>query len=81
MPICKRCLLSESGQFDELYETLMGHVSAIPADNRVADNEYHRRLDICKNCDNLTDGMCVLCGCYVELRAAIKAKQCVKYFW
>ena len=32
--------------------------------------ETSRRLAICRDCDQLRSGLCALCGCYVELRAA-----------
>ena len=38
--------------------------------------EYERRLSICKECDRLLDGMCTVCGCYVEMRAAVTTNCC-----
>ena len=34
------------------------------------------RLNICKECDLLINGMCKLCGCFVEIRAAVKKNYC-----
>lgn len=72
---CGRCLLS---QFDSklFTETIAEYISAMPAYTKVSDDEYNRRLDICLNCDMLTDGICGECGCFVEVRAAKKSKSC-----
>ena len=50
--------------------------AAYPADKKVSEDEYHRRLTFCKDCEKLVDGMCVLCGCYVELRALKIGMRC-----
>ena len=38
--------------------------------------EYKHMQDYISNCDNLINGMCKLCGCYVEMRAAVKKNYC-----
>jgi len=77
---CRRCLLRE-GQGEELYRSVMEYVAAISPEERTADEEYNRRLDFCKACDHLTNGMCALCGCFVEVRAAKSNQCCAKGFW
>ena len=47
----------------------------------VSDEEYERRLAICKECEKLNEGTCLACGCYVELRAAAKAAHCSHRKW
>ena len=37
---------------------------------------YEKRLTICRDCPNILEGMCRLCGCFVELRAALKVRKC-----
>lgn len=53
----------------ELIELLPEHI-------RADDEVMHRRLDMCRQCDHLYGGMCVLCGCYVQLRAAKARMKC-----
>ena len=65
---CRKCLLEDMDENDFLRD-MRSHIEAYPADKRVSEDEYHRRLNFCKGCEKLVDGMCVLCGCYVELRA------------
>lgn len=65
---CRKCLLEDMDEADFLTD-LRRHIAAYPADKRVEEAEYRRRLSICKDCEQLVDGMCAKCGCYVELRA------------
>ncbi|MCQ2484248.1 MAG: DUF6171 family protein [Clostridia bacterium] len=51
-------------------------IERIKPEEKTADGEYRKRLDVCKECDFLISGTCVKCGCYVELRAAYKMNNC-----
>lgn len=65
--ICKKCLLremDEAGFFQNMYD----YIARIPADDKAPEEEYERRLSICKECEKLLSGMCRMCGCYVEMR-------------
>ena len=77
---CRRCLLKE-GQGDDLYRSVMEYVESIPAEEKASQREYKRRLEVCKTCGHLTNGMCRLCGCFVEVRAAKISQRCAKDFW
>jgi hypothetical protein len=72
---CKKCLLLEAGE-KVTYEEIRGYILSLPAENTVSDEEYNRRLAFCRECDNLISGMCLKCGCYVEVRAKLKDKGC-----
>ncbi len=72
---CKRCLLQEMGD-EELYERIKRTINAIPADKRCEENEYKNRLQLCRSCDKLVNGMCRVCGCFVEVRAAKQTAYC-----
>ena len=37
--------------------------------------------NICKECDKLNAGTCLSCGCYVEIRAAMKQSKCPNRKW
>ena len=67
-PFCRKCLLDSLDE-DEFIRSLKGYISSYPKDKRCSEEEYKRRLEICKECKQLSFGMCSLCGCYVELRA------------
>lgn len=72
---CKKCLLAELDK-DEYIENLIKYIENFPSDKKADKITYENRLEICKQCDNLTDGMCSLCGCFVELRAIKKNMYC-----
>lgn len=60
----------------EVYQSVKEYIDALPPEKKAESSEYERRIAICKVCENLADGMCVKCGCYVEARAAKKAADC-----
>ena len=73
--ICKRCLLSEiddKAQAAHIYE----YIASLPEELKADAALIHNRLDKCRTCDNLVNGMCRVCGCYVEVRAAKIMQSC-----
>ncbi|BCZ44575.1 hypothetical protein psyc5s11_06420 [Clostridium gelidum] len=72
---CRRCLLDELFEEKE-YKHLQDYIEHLDEYIKTEDEEYKKRLDICKECDNLINGMCKICGCFVEMRAAIKKNYC-----
>ena len=42
---------------------------------------YKARLNVCRGCDQLSNGTCMGCGCLVELRAAYKKEKCPYGKW
>lgn len=49
--ICKKCLLREMAQADQAM--IKKYTEAIKGADRVAKEEYERRLSICKECEKL----------------------------
>ena len=72
---CKKCLLYELAD-KAAYTSVTSYLEALPDEEKADDAEYHRRLDICRECDSLLAAMCRKCGCYVEIRAAGKDAHC-----
>lgn len=73
--VCRKCLLrGESGK--EYFENLRNYIASLDDDVRVEQEIYEERLHKCAQCAQLLNGMCRLCGCYVELRAAIRVRKC-----
>lgn len=54
---------------------------AIKKADRVSEQKYKERLEVCRECDLLNAGTCGACGCYVELRAAAKIGKCPHRKW
>lgn len=77
---CKRCLLYETAD-TAAYESVKNYLEAMPANLKVSDSEYSRRLSLCRECDRLLSGMCLRCGCYVEIRAAGTESHCPGNIW
>lgn len=78
--ICLKCLLQEIDEkayMDKLYR----YIELLDADIKTEDEIYKKRLHICKQCDYLVAGTCQACGCYVELRAAVKISRCPYKKW
>ena len=76
--VCKKCLLLEAGE-RKSYETVKGYLENLDENQKVSESDYKKRLVYCRACENLISGMCRKCGCYVEIRAALKNKQCADY--
>jgi hypothetical protein len=77
--ICKKCLLREMAEKD--YQMIEKYFLAIKEIDRAADEVYEKRLAVCKECELLNAGTCGACGCYVELRAAVKQSRCPHKKW
>lgn len=78
MEKCKRCLLLEAGEKSS-YKTVSDYIDNLDNSLKVDEKQYKLRLEKCKNCDYLISGMCLKCGCYVEIRALLKDKHCACY--
>lgn len=72
---CRKCLLREMDE-EEYFANLYDYMERLDGDLKVDHQEYERRLSLCKECESLLNGMCIVCGCYVELRALIKKNYC-----
>ena len=72
---CPKCLTNELTN-NEYFKTLYNYIESLDPEIKTAANEYNRRLELCNNCPKLTNGMCTICGCFVEARAAKKTARC-----
>ena len=79
--ICKKCLIREMAGQQNVYETIRRMIEDIPQGDRAVETERERRLNVCKQCERLLEGMCAACGCYVELRASLTAQSCPYDLW
>jgi hypothetical protein len=73
--ICKKCLIRETAE-KEAYETMYSYLAHLSEEIKVPDEVYEARLAVCKECEWLLSGMCRLCGCYVEMRGAVRTRAC-----
>lgn len=79
---CKKCLIRDFDE-GELFQTIQDYISRMEPEIKTLPEEYEHRLAVCRKCEKLLGGMCGACGCYVELRAAVKKQYCpnVKKRW
>jgi len=74
--VCRRCLLFECDP--ELALIVRDYVDGLLEGQRVSEEVYNSRLRLCQDCGDLINGMCRLCGCFVEARAAKKLARCAR---
>lgn len=73
--ICKKCLIRDLPEA-EYFHNLYDYIARLPQEDKVPDALYQERLSYCMECEYLLSGMCRICGCYVELRAAMRVRSC-----
>lgn len=74
---CRRCLLKDMTD-SEYFRSIYEYIENLPPEQKAEESEYTTRLQKCTACDHLVNGMCALCGCFVEVRAAKKRQHCAK---
>ena len=77
---CLKCLLREMDE-EAYMQKLHRYIELLDEDVKVAEMMYEARLNVCRQCDYLEAGTCLACGCYVELRAAVKKNKCPYKKW
>ena len=66
----------------EEYEAyIVKGLEALPKEDLIEKEICEERLKICSSCERLNSGTCLACGCYVELRAALKKGKCPYKKW
>ena len=73
--LCRKCLDRPPDE-RELMDYLDRYAASLPEDVRAPQAAYERRLGLCAACPRLSAQMCMLCGCYVQARAAKKRMRC-----
>lgn len=73
--VCRKCFLYTETR-EEFFQKLDSYIKNLSEDDRVSQELYESRLALCARCGHLSGGMCTLCGCFVELRAALKVRRC-----
>ena len=73
--ICKKCFLKDFAP-EEYLNNMRAYLGGLDDEIKVEEEIYQERLSYCEACDKLNEGICRICGCFVEYRAAIKLKKC-----
>lgn len=77
---CRKCLLRDMDK-EAYFDNLYSYIANMDEDIKAEETLYEERLNCCKQCERLTDGMCRACGCFVELRAAVAKQSCPYDLW
>lgn len=80
MKICKGCLIREI-DYQKQYQNMFDYIAGLDEEIKTDFQVYEMRLQICKECESLINGMCKHCGCFVEMRAAITCNSCPHQKW
>ena len=77
---CRKCLLEEidPAAYERDIKRLL---DLMHEDEKVPAAQYQSRLQTCRTCDYLNQATCNACGCYVELRAAVRGSKCPYRKW
>lgn len=76
---CRRCLLRELEA--AAMDSVVHFYARQPEHMKVPSGVYEERLERCRGCGELDRGTCMQCGCYVEVRAALKRGTCPMGRW
>ncbi len=72
---CRTCLQSKMPD-TEYYNNMHAYIENMDEHIKSPSGLYNERLEICKTCESLLNGMCRICGCFVEMRAAVNKNYC-----
>lgn len=72
---CRKCLLKDLSK-EDYFKNVYEYIQSLSPALKAPDAEYQRRLTLCQQCEKLVNGMCALCGCFVEVRAAKRGQSC-----
>lgn len=78
--VCRHCLLEEMND-EDAKKVVRNYLDTMEPAEKAAENVYSDRLMCCRQCDRLINGTCLDCGCYVEIRAAMKKADCPQKKW
>ncbi len=78
---CRKCLTRDMIGKEEYFRSLREYIANLDPDIKADEALYEERLAVCKECDLLLEGMCRICGCYVELRAVVAKNICPRKKW
>ncbi len=78
---CRKCLTGELAAQADIHRSIRAYIDNLDPEIKAERGLYERRLEICRECGLLLQGMCRSCGCYVEMRAAMAKNGCPEKSW
>ncbi|MDR1688124.1 MAG: DUF6171 family protein [Clostridiales bacterium] len=82
-PRCEEKFAKAAGYGENYRQTLEKYLTAIPPEIKTSPEEYNKRIGLCEGCGQyLADSFtCLMCGCYVQMRAAKEVISCPLSKW
>ncbi len=78
---CRACEYTNKIHKDAV-ETELKRLSQMKGLKPCDEKELERRLNICSSCPQLDmNNVCMMCGCYVQIRAFLKTSRCPIKNW
>jgi len=77
---CRKCLLIDETAGKEK-EIVYRYISELPKAERASEQLFLERLEICRICQWRSSATCQACGCFVEVRAAVRKHKCPYHKW
>lgn len=72
---CRTCLFS-SIEKEQIQKNIEEYINSLSPDEKAGERLYKERLKICFECADCFDGLCRICGCFVQARAAKARSYC-----
>ena len=77
---CQKCLLIDATAGKEK-EIVYRYISELSKTEKAPEPLFQERLDMCRMCQWLSSATCQACGCFVEVRAAVRKHKCPYQKW
>jgi len=77
---CRKCLLIDATVGKEK-DIVYRYISELPKSEKAPDALFLERLELCRMCQWLLSATCQACGCFVEVRAAVRKHKCPYHKW
>lgn len=78
--ICRKCLLIDQNAGREK-EIVYRYIAGLSEGEKASEELFKKRLEQCRTCKWLETATCQACGCFVEVRAAVKKQKCPYKLW
>jgi hypothetical protein len=77
---CRKCLLIDANAGKEK-EMVYRYISELSEAEKAPESLFQKRLEVCRSCEWLSAATCQSCGCFVEVRAAVRKQKCPCHKW
>lgn len=73
-------MLRDCGRGDT-FKSISERIKKLSDRDKASDEQYKMRVSVCSECEFLSEGTCLECGCYPEFKAAFRKQSCPRKKW